>query len=157
MSKSFFTARLTEFGTACIIGLFGTWLFYSLMPTRFWFQYTSIEAILPVHEGQPIYFRSYIDGQREAPVTWIDVLLCKSPGEENFKQIERRVNEGVVGIQAPEAGPIWLYGVTAAKEGDLCYLRSLSILKFPLRIERHAITNGKLFEVGPPLEVTDPS
>jgi hypothetical protein len=124
------------------------WGFYSWAPVATWFVYTAIDPVLPVREGEPIFFRSRIIGNYEVPVTWVDVLHCRNDGSPEFKQLHRVETEGRIRIQTPETGVIWKYAVVPdAKTGDTCFLRSLITVHLPLGVERQQLVDSALFTV----------
>jgi hypothetical protein len=148
IGSHFIRARITEAAAALFIIAACMWGFYTWSPLATWFVYAAIEPVLPVKEGEPIFFRSRIIGNYEVPVTWVDVLHCRHAGSAEFKQLHRVETEGRIRIQTPETGTIWKYAtVSDAKAGDTCFLRSLITVHLPLGVERQQLVDSSLFTV----------
>ena len=148
MNFGFLRARVSEAAAAIFLLAAGMWGFYSWAPLQTWFVYTAIEPVIPVVHNQPIFFRSRIIGSREVPVTWVDVLNCRSSAHPEFKQIHRVETEGRIRVQTPETGVIWKFAtVQEALPGDTCFLRSLITVHLPLGVKRQQIVYSTLFTI----------
>ena len=137
-----------EIASALFITAAGMWGFYSWAPVSTWFVYQAVEPVIPVKQGDPIFFRSRIIGNYEVPVTWVDVLSCRRPGEPEFRQLHRVETEGRIRVQTPETGVIWKYeAAPEARTGDTCFLRSLITVHLPLGVERQQLVDSALFTI----------
>ena len=124
----------------------GLGIFYSLVPISYWLEYESVRPAKDVFKtGEPLFFISTLEINRQVNIEYHDVLFCKEKDRNFIRHSEMNTTAYRLQPQGNEE-VIWPYTPLIYKPAT-CYLSSTILIPTRYGNTRNFVMRGPTFEV----------